>query len=119
MKETVRHSRTVFVMTILLLAFAADDHAQSSGGGYQITQSVIANGGDQSTTHAGFSVTGTVGQAEAGGQLRTVPYTHMGGFWPGALLSTPTAAPAALSGPVTTANGLPLAGVVMALSGST
>jgi hypothetical protein len=91
--------------------------AQSSGGSFQMTQSVVANGGDQSSG-GNMVVSGTAGQAGAGTRLEQMPFSQTGGFWPGTLTSSPTAAPASISGQAIRANGAPLGGVVIILSGS-
>jgi hypothetical protein len=56
-----------------------------SGGGYDLTWNVIAGGGGTSTSANGvYSLSGTIGQADAG-PLSGAPYTLNGGFWNDAL----------------------------------
>lgn len=55
--------------------------AQPSGGTYTITKSTLDNGGGTSAGGV-YSLTGTVGQADAGLQgLAGGPYQLTGGFW--------------------------------------
>jgi hypothetical protein len=62
----------------LLSTFAL---AQSSGGDYTITKSTIDGGGGTSAGGS-YSLTGTVGQADASLQsLSGGPYQLTGGFW--------------------------------------
>ena len=56
-----------------------------SGNGYDLTWNVIAGGGGTSTSANGvYSLSGTIGQADAG-TLSGPPYTLNGGFWNDAL----------------------------------
>ena len=61
---------------LLCAGFATPLHAQS----FSIDWSKIGAGGGTST-NAQFSVTGTVGQPEAGGTLTGGSYALTGGFW--------------------------------------
>ena len=54
--------------------------AQSAGGAFQVTRSVIASGGGVSTGGV-YSVAGTIGQPAAGVALNGGPFTLGGGFW--------------------------------------
>jgi hypothetical protein len=56
--------------------------AAQSGGGYDLTWSTIDGGGGESTG-GGFTLTGTIGQPDAGLQLSGGGYTLNGGFWRG------------------------------------
>lgn len=73
-----------------------------SGGSYEITQSLIANGGGTSAD-AGYSLTGSVAQPVAGATSTGGSYSVTGGFWQFAL--APTAAMVSVSGQVLTAHG--------------
>jgi hypothetical protein len=64
----------------LLVASAA--RAQS-GGGYDLSWNAVAGGGYAFSTGGGFSLGGTVGQADAG-VLSGGSFTLVGGFWAGA-----------------------------------
>jgi hypothetical protein len=110
-------SIAALLTTILVLSPAV--FAQS-GGQYSITQSVIAGGGGKSDSGT-FSVTGTIGQAAAGGEHDGPPFSHQSGFWTRDVLRT-TAAAVSISGRVLTSNrrGLTNATVtVVAMDGST
>jgi hypothetical protein len=76
------------IIFIALLTSGAIVRAQSSGGGYQITQSVIAGGGGTSIANPNLQLDGTVGQpiqdTSSGGS-----FTLNGGFWPSGATQTP------------------------------
>jgi hypothetical protein len=69
------------VITSLFLAAAAPALAQS-GGGFDLSRSVIAGGGGTSSG-GGFELTGTIGQHEAG-NMGGGSFSLAGGFWGGA-----------------------------------
>ena len=86
-----------FLLSTLCAGFLA--HAQS-GGGYVITQSVIAGGGGTSNQDS-YSVTGTISQPIAGTDSIGSAFRVRGGFWQSQL--SPTAAMVTVSGRVSTA----------------
>ena len=90
--------------TILTLAFTCGVYAivapAQSGGGYVITQSVIAGGGGTSNGDS-YSVTGTISQSIAGTDSIGSAFRVRGGFWQSQF--SPTAAMVTLSGRVSTA----------------
>ena len=90
-----------FVIAIILSTFCAAFFAQAqAGGGYAITQSVIAGGGG--TSNAGsYSVTGTISQPVAGADSIGSAFRVRGGFWQ--YQFSPTAAMVTVSGRVATA----------------
>jgi hypothetical protein len=73
-----------------------------SGGTYEITQSVIANGGGKSAD-AIYLVEGTFAQPAAGTVSTLPPYTFQAGFWQSFFI--PTAASVSISGRVVTTTG--------------
>jgi Carboxypeptidase regulatory-like domain len=83
------------------LIFAATVSAQT-GGTYQITQSVISNGGGDSNG-GNFGVTGTSSQSLAGTNSTNGGFAVRGGFWQA--FFAPTAALVAVSGQILSANG--------------
>jgi hypothetical protein len=85
-----------------ILAVAPTIISAQSGGAFQITRSVIASGGGQSSGGA-FSQTGTIGETVAGGLSNAGSYSIVSGFWPGGL--APSSASAAISGRVLTIEG--------------
>jgi hypothetical protein len=102
-------SGTLFLAVIVLTAMIRPQ----SGGGFVITQSVIANGG-RTSMDAGnvFSLTGTIGQPKAGDNSTGSPFNVLTGFWTPFL--GPTAADASISGRVTVnGRGLPSLQVVL------
>jgi hypothetical protein len=65
----------------LIFLISAIALAQSSGGDFAITKSTIDNGGGIST-NGDFSLTGTIGQADANHQISTGgEFALAGGFW--------------------------------------
>jgi hypothetical protein len=52
-----------------------------SGGGFDITSSVIAGGGGSSTGAGNLALDGTIGQAVAGTTSSNGPFSVTGGFW--------------------------------------
>ncbi len=65
-----------FVALLVLLAAATDSHAQS----YSIDWFKVAGGGGTSTGGV-YSVSGTIGQPDAGGPMTNGLYSLVGGFW--------------------------------------
>jgi hypothetical protein len=103
--------------SLVCLALAVSANAQqSSGGDYKITSSVIAGGGsDNSSAGGGYVLSGTSGQAAAGGPFESIPFfSLMAGFW--ATLET-TSATHNISGQVTH-NGVGLKDVAIRLERS-
>ena len=69
---------TLSILTILITAIA---FAQSFGGEFAIVKSTIDNGGGKSSGGE-FSITGTIGQADANSQISTGGgFALAGGFW--------------------------------------
>ena len=123
-KKTVPtfHTRSVCVSLGLafLLSFSGAALGQSSGGSFQLTNSVVAGGGGASNDGANnrFSHDSTVGEHAAGTLLRNPPFSQTAGFRAGNIGLVPTAAPGEISGQVTKADGTPLAGVTVRLNGT-
>ena len=63
----------------LLLVIVSTALAQSSSG-YDLTWNTIDGGGDTSTG-GGYTLMGTIGQADAGVRLNGGGYSLAGGFW--------------------------------------
>ena len=98
----------------ILAAFAVSISAQS-GGTFSITQSVIANGGGQSSGGT-FNATGTAGQPAAGTSSNGGTFNAIGGFWqPG---SAPTAAEVSVTGRVLTPDGRGLRNATVTMTDS-
>ena len=110
---------TAILFATLLPLVTTLSMAQSSGGPYQMTQSVVAGGGGGPSTGSGsLSIAGTAGQPATGELSQNPPFTHRSGFWYGSVANSPTAAAAEIKGQVVTADGAPLAGVTISLAGS-
>lgn len=87
------------LIAALSLSFIA---AAQTGGQFAITQSVITNGGADSSG-GNFGVVGTAGQANAGTDSGNGQFAVKSGFWQSSL--APTAARVSVGGRVLTANG--------------
>lgn len=113
MKNRIQISAAMLAISLLANAIAI----AQTGGGFEITQSVIATGGGTSSDAGGvFSIEGTIGQHTAA----TAPFTGTRltgvGFWT-PVAFTPTAANVAVSGRVLTTDGRGVRGVYVTLSG--
>ena len=79
---------TIFLTCLgLLIVITSVASAQSGSGastplrvGYDLTWNVIAGGGDTSTG-GGYSLMGTIGQADTGPLMSGGGYSLAGGFW--------------------------------------
>ncbi len=102
---------------LLIPVLSLIETAAQSGGGFEITQTVIANGGGTSRDAGNnFSIEGTNGQHSAGTFPGGGPFSARIGFWtPVGLI--PTAANVTVSGQVLTADGRGVRGVYVTLSG--
>ncbi len=102
-------------VAIVFLVFLPVSVLTQSGGTFEITQSVVSNGGG--TSNGGtFDVTGTSGQALAGTNSTGGNYGVRGGFWQGSF--APTAAVVAVSGRVVTAQDRGIFKVRVTLTGA-
>ena len=77
----VRTALVVSLALLILMTSAITAVAQSSGGKYQITSSVVAGGGSQSTSSGSKVIEGTAGQTIAGPATGS-KISHVAGFWP-------------------------------------
>lgn len=105
---TGRIARLLIIIAGLVASVAAQ-----SGGGFEITEAVIAGGG-ASSADGNFTLDSTFGQPAAGGALSADPFAVTSGFWNYTVL-TPTAAQATISGQVRTADGVGISGAVLYL----
>lgn len=87
---------------VLSLVFLSTVLSAQSGVTYEITQSVIANGGGKSAD-AIYVIEGTFAQHAVGAPATLAPYTFQAGFWQS--FFTPTAASVSISGRVVTTTG--------------
>jgi hypothetical protein len=93
--------------------FLTANISAQSGGTFAITQSVIATGGQQSSSGI-FSLEGTAGQAVAGENSANGIFGVRGGFWlPGFV---PTASMVSVGGRVRTAQGSGIRNVIVSLT---
>jgi hypothetical protein len=72
----------VLIASVVLVRGSSPVVAQS-GGGYDLTWYTIDGGGAMNSTGGSYSLSGTIGQPEAG-SLSGGSYTLVGGFWGGA-----------------------------------
>lgn len=97
--------KSLLLTSIVALSCAAA--SAQPGDDYQLTKSVVANGGGKSAD-ATYSIEGTIGQFAAGSDSSQPPYVFSAGFWQSFL--TPTAASVSISGRVLSAKGKPAPG---------
>ena len=102
MKKIVEQALRLTVAALLLFPANSLVVAQS-GGGFQITEAVIAPGGGQSSA-GGVTVDGTVGQTVAAGPIGAGPFGVTSGFWNFVPL-IPTAAQVSIAGRVVDPSG--------------
>jgi hypothetical protein len=120
MRLTLSKTGRLWITALLLLAVnAVQFDGQSSGGSFQITNSVISSGGANSTdgTANGLAHESTIGEHAAGTLLRNPPFSLTSGFRPANVGLIPTAASVTISGQILTSNGVALGGVVVSLNG--
>ncbi len=70
----------IFVLLALTTSHSIAPASAQSGGGYDLTWNVIADGGAMFSTGGAYSLGGTIGQADAG-TVSGGAYTLTGGFW--------------------------------------
>jgi hypothetical protein len=120
MRLTGTTTKRLWIPALLLVGATSVQLAgQSSGGSFQITNSVISSGGANSTdgTVNGLAHEATIGEHAAGTLLRNPPYSLISGFRSANVGLIPTAASATISGQILTSNGSGIGGVVVLLNG--
>lgn len=78
-------SRRSTLLVAGVLTSAAPCALAQSGGPYEITAWTIDGGGIQNASGAGYTLSGTIGQPDAGPRLSGGSFDLEGGFWPAAL----------------------------------
>ena len=73
-----RNPKMLFALVLLALLLVSS--FALAQGGYQLVASVVAGGGD-TLQNGHYSLTGTIGQPEAGQQFSNGAYALSGGFW--------------------------------------
>lgn len=71
---------TILILTALFVVGGARTAIAQSGGGYDLTWNVIADGGATFSSGGTFSLGGTSGQFDAG-TMNGGTYSLIGGFW--------------------------------------
>lgn len=102
--------RNISAVCLMILTIAAHSYAQS-GGGFDITKSVLAGGGGTSTGGS-FSITGTIGQSLAGTTSSGGSFQLTSGFWGG---SAAPASDVTISGRVTSPSGIRIQNAIVIL----
>jgi hypothetical protein len=75
--------RTLLLIPVaVLLVFSIGTASAQTGGGYDLTWNSIDGGGATFSTGGGYSLGGTIGQADAGAASGGA-YSLSGGFWAG------------------------------------
>ncbi|HQU85742.1 MAG TPA: carboxypeptidase-like regulatory domain-containing protein [Pyrinomonadaceae bacterium] len=104
-----------FIYCTLLFVFCVEIFGQS-GGSFQITQSVMASGGDSSSGGT-FSLSGTIGQTVSGSHDFSGTFSLISGFWtPPNLI--PSAANVSISGRVLNKSGQGVRNAILTLMDS-
>jgi hypothetical protein len=80
--------KSAFIATAACLFWAGTKALAQTGGGYSLTWSTIDSGGGSSAGGA-ISISGTIGQPDAGPVLNGGPFSLLGGFWSGFAVSAP------------------------------
>jgi hypothetical protein len=94
MRNSVKQTAMTLASLLLCLAYGAvTGLAQSSGGPYQITSSVVGSGGGISSGAGNKVIEGTAGQTAAGGPTNGSSISHQAGFWSAALVAAATPTP--------------------------
>ena len=94
------HSKTCRLVGALLAILALTTSARAQS--YSVDWSKIAGGGGSSTGGV-YSVSGTIGQPDASGELSGGQYSVVGGFWSFIAVPTPGAPPLTIRGTTTNA----------------
>ncbi|HEY4720668.1 MAG TPA: hypothetical protein VII92_02375 [Anaerolineae bacterium] len=76
-----RTALSIALVTLLTAITFASTQAQS-GSGYNLTWNTIDNGGG-TIGNSSYTLSGTIGQADAGAPIGNGGYTLAGGFWAG------------------------------------
>lgn len=97
---------TIFIVSLVSVALT------QSGGGYEITRSVISGGPAGQISGGGYESDGVIGQPIAGGILRSAPFEVTSGFFTFTPLA-PTAARASISGRVLNQTGTGITNVIL------
>jgi hypothetical protein len=104
----------LFLVLLMLLMLPLNQPYAQTGGKFEITQSVISNGG-QNSAGGTFSLDGTIGQSIAGNALNEYPFAVTSGFWNFTPFG-PTAANVTVSGRVLTMGGRPISNALVTLT---
>ncbi len=80
----MKQKRILILLSILVLLIALAESntiiSAQSGGVYDLTWNTIDGGGTMSASGGTYTLSGTIGQSEAG-TMSGGPYTLNGGFW--------------------------------------
>ncbi|MBC7899464.1 MAG: carboxypeptidase regulatory-like domain-containing protein [Saprospiraceae bacterium] len=111
-----KNNRIVKILVVFVTALPVSDSRAQTGGGFDLSHSVIASGGGSGSTGGSggqtFSIDGTIGQAIAGTQSSGTSgsgtqFSLRGGFW-AFQAAVPTASEVSVGGRVLSANGMPI-----------
>jgi hypothetical protein len=81
-RQMTRTHRRLALALLAAAILGASAALAQTGGGYDLTWSTI-DGGGGSSAGAGYQLTGTLGQPDAGATLNGGIYSLSGGFWGG------------------------------------
>ena len=102
------------ISTILLMCLIGISAIAQTGGGFNLEQNVISNGGWRSDG-GGFTVLGTMGQSNAGSTTAGGGFHIIDGLWAIENL-TPSSPVASVAGQVTRAKGIAIPHVLLTIS---
>ena len=75
--------KSALSMMCVCAAGAATAFAGPSGGSFEITWYTIDAGGTNNASGGNFTLSGTIGQPDAGAEMTGGQFSLTGGFWPG------------------------------------
>ena len=106
--------RIIILFVVLSLFFPNSLRAQSSGGAFEIRQSIVASGGASNLAGGPFTIGATAGQTSSGNS-GAGNFSLRGGFWEFQSLA-PTAANVTIGGRIVTAGGAGVRNVMVTLT---
>lgn len=114
MKQKTKFNYRLFLYVLFLFASLTASITAQTGGGFDLSQNVIAGGGGSQTVGGGFSLDGVVGQPAGGVRSFGGSFSFIDGFW-AFETNVPTAAGVFVSGRVSALDGSGIQGVTVVL----
>lgn len=114
MKQKTKFNYRLFLSVLFLLASLTASITAQTGGGFDLSQNVIAAGGGSQSVGGGFSLDGVAGQTAGGVRIFGGSFSFVDGFW-AFEVNVPTAAGVYARGRVSTLDGSGIEGVTVEL----